>query len=219
MALIPFGHTRCFVCGQLLQQEDDVFGTSHFIADRTHHLWKYSDAAAQRDCFVQWAHRDEFVALFNQTLQHDWRGKRLEPDGRYTERSIEDLAAWLGKEVFDAITGPPGSLPRVLVRGADWVVLNCDELPSTQTVIAKLLRRPASRHVFVAGAPGDTNLLRGTTVSVRREGNEIGSLTLGACRLSQAQLVGGRSGWLHMLEVSAFKGQQPMTGDRLRPTW
>jgi hypothetical protein len=47
---------------------DDVVGTPHFIGDSADPLWRYSDSAMHRSCFVGWEHRDAFRAKYNATM-------------------------------------------------------------------------------------------------------------------------------------------------------
>lgn len=47
---------------------DEVVVTSHFIADRDDPLWRFSDAAMHRRCFLAWDQRAEFVTKFNRIV-------------------------------------------------------------------------------------------------------------------------------------------------------
>ena len=68
MAMIALGHTKCPLCGAVLQAEDDLVATSHFIASPSDPLWRYSDAAMHRPCFVAWELRAQFVARYNEIV-------------------------------------------------------------------------------------------------------------------------------------------------------
>jgi hypothetical protein len=68
MALLLPGKTTCPLCGEVIGPDDSVVGTTHFIADESDPLWRYSDAAFHRNCFERWEHRAEF-----ETRYEAWR--------------------------------------------------------------------------------------------------------------------------------------------------
>jgi hypothetical protein len=67
MALIVTG-TKCALCDALLDGGGDLVATSAFIGDRHDPLWRFSDAAMHRPCFLAWNLRDTFVRRFNETV-------------------------------------------------------------------------------------------------------------------------------------------------------
>ena len=78
MALFDPGFTPCALCGVVLTDDDDHVGTSHFIGDHNHPLYRYSDTLMHRECFLRWDHRAEFVDAYNAVMRrHHWMG----PDG------------------------------------------------------------------------------------------------------------------------------------------
>jgi hypothetical protein len=86
MALIFRGKTECSICGVVLYDGDDLVATTHFIADRNDPLWRFSDSAMHSACFIDWAHRQDFVRKFNDTLGAITSGngtyQYMEDDGR-----------------------------------------------------------------------------------------------------------------------------------------
>ena len=80
MALVFRGKTECPLCHQVIVKDDEIVGTTHFIADSKDSLWQYSDAAFHRRCFLTWERREEFVAQYNQ-LTAGSRGHHMESDG------------------------------------------------------------------------------------------------------------------------------------------
>ncbi len=68
MALIFFGTTECSLCGVVLNQGDDIVATTHFLADRNDPLWRFSDSAMHRSCFLAWDRREAFVKKYNDTV-------------------------------------------------------------------------------------------------------------------------------------------------------
>ena len=69
MAIILRGKTECSICCNVIEGEDDIIATSHFIGDERDPLWPFSDSAMHRFCFLAWDHRAEFVAKFNRTVE------------------------------------------------------------------------------------------------------------------------------------------------------
>lgn len=67
MALI-FDGMPCAICDQPLHEDHPMVATSHFIADETDPLLRFSDAAMHYECFQRWEHRHEFVAKYNETV-------------------------------------------------------------------------------------------------------------------------------------------------------
>jgi hypothetical protein len=43
---------------------DPIYATSHFIADSSHDLWRFSDAAMHWDCYVRWPDQARFASMF-----------------------------------------------------------------------------------------------------------------------------------------------------------
>ena len=78
MALIFTGRTLCALCDKVISSGDEIVGTSAFIADKDDPLWKYSDAAFHKTCFISWEKRGEFVSKFNRTMERFVFG-----DGKY----------------------------------------------------------------------------------------------------------------------------------------
>lgn len=71
MAIIYSG-IHCSICNQVISDEllgkGEFAATSHFIGDAPHHLWRFSDSAMHKPCFMNWEHRKEFVQLYNDTV-------------------------------------------------------------------------------------------------------------------------------------------------------
>jgi len=88
MAIIIYGATECALCGKVINEDDDVVATSHFIGDTANPLWKYSDVGMHRQCFRTWDKRHEFVRLFNETFAdttfRDGTYHRMLDDGTIT---------------------------------------------------------------------------------------------------------------------------------------
>ena len=68
VALIFPGKTECSLCGNVIMAGDEIVATSHFIADRNDPLWRFSDSAMHRSCFLTWDQREAFVAKFNERV-------------------------------------------------------------------------------------------------------------------------------------------------------
>jgi len=68
MAMVLLGKTQCSICGAVVLSGQDLVCSEHFIASQSHPLWRYSDSAMHFSCFQEWAHREAFVAEYNQTI-------------------------------------------------------------------------------------------------------------------------------------------------------
>jgi hypothetical protein len=77
VALIFRGKTECSLCGNVIMAGDEIVATSH--------LWRFSDSAMHRGCFLTWDQRAAFVAKYNRLVGGITFGNgtfhQLEPDG------------------------------------------------------------------------------------------------------------------------------------------
>jgi hypothetical protein len=67
MALIVKG-TKCALCDAPLDGGGALVATSAFIGDRHDPLWRFSDAAMHRTCFLAWGLRETFIKRFNDAV-------------------------------------------------------------------------------------------------------------------------------------------------------
>jgi hypothetical protein len=58
--------TTCSICKKRLT--DPIFATSHFISDKRHPLWRFSDAPMHWACYANWKHQKEFANLYFKAL-------------------------------------------------------------------------------------------------------------------------------------------------------
>jgi hypothetical protein len=65
MAIVFRGKSKCSLCEAILSGEDDIVMFPHFIPDRAHPLWCFSDSAMHRACFKGWSQAEAFRLLFN----------------------------------------------------------------------------------------------------------------------------------------------------------
>jgi hypothetical protein len=78
------GAAHCALCGATILRGEEALVTPDFLADDTDPLWRFSDAAMHRACFLVWDRRKVFVARFNAVAQ------RLKgPDGSYSRMTSE----------------------------------------------------------------------------------------------------------------------------------
>jgi len=66
MALHLAGKTACSTCCRIIDSSEPHVLFPHFVP-MGHALWHYSDSSMHQSCFASWAHRADFVALFNST--------------------------------------------------------------------------------------------------------------------------------------------------------
>ena len=72
--------------------DDDLVSFTHFIGDMSDPLWRFSDSAMHRQCFLTWSHRTDFIDKYNASVgQIVWGNNtrhRMEPDGTIV---VEDV--------------------------------------------------------------------------------------------------------------------------------
>lgn len=68
MALMIIGKTECALCRAVIEENEKIVATSHFIADPKDRLWRFSDAAMHKRCFSEWDQRQVFVERYNEIV-------------------------------------------------------------------------------------------------------------------------------------------------------
>jgi hypothetical protein len=100
MERIRAGQAHCALCGEVIRPHDDALITPDFLADETDPLWRFSDAAMHRACFLVWDRRKTFVARYNRIAL-----RLVAPDGSYLHLTSE------GELVRRSAPGPGRSGP------------------------------------------------------------------------------------------------------------
>jgi hypothetical protein len=93
MAQILIGKTKCALCNVVIKDNDEVVATSHFIADSEDPLWRFSDAAMHKKCFLEWDQRGPFVEKFNRIA-----GAITHGNGTYHQMNSDGSIASLSRE-------------------------------------------------------------------------------------------------------------------------
>jgi hypothetical protein len=65
MALVLRGKSKCSLCDQIIEKDDPIVMTSHFVTDAQDPLWRFSDSTMHQKCFLPWDQRALFVEKFN----------------------------------------------------------------------------------------------------------------------------------------------------------
>ena len=68
MAIVLRGMSKCSICGVVIQEDDEIVATTHFISNENDPLWRFSDSAMHKPCFLDWEHKDNFVKKYNETI-------------------------------------------------------------------------------------------------------------------------------------------------------
>lgn len=93
MAIIIPGKTLCPLCDDVITESDEIVGVPHFIADKNDPLWRYSDAAFHRACFLTWAQHDTFIEHLNQVARNfifgDGSYHHMKADGTYVHIKLK----------------------------------------------------------------------------------------------------------------------------------
>lgn len=219
MAMIVIGHSTCFVCDQVLKEDDEIFATSHFMDNPKHPLYPYSDAPAHKRCWLTWKHRAEFTALYNQRHSKDWRGDHITPEGEHAERTPDEFRDWMGADVFARMTGGAGSLPIGLDvnNQPDWFVIDALQMHHLNPLPLRLVRKYSIEPTaYVAGAPADLSLLRGRQVDILRDGRRCGTAQLRNGEFTQMRLAGDLWGYITRITFEPLEKDALQSGDRLR---
>jgi hypothetical protein len=87
MAIVIGGSSTCALCNEVLEDEHELVMTSPFIEDASSDLWRYSDAAFHKNCFMGWDKRKRFINTFNGYYEKHYRGMRVMDD----EGTISDV--------------------------------------------------------------------------------------------------------------------------------
>ena len=66
MAIVVRGKTGCSRCGAVFTGSDDIVMFPHFIWDEADPLWRFSDSAMHRRCFVDWDQAEQFQRAYNE---------------------------------------------------------------------------------------------------------------------------------------------------------
>lgn len=69
MALILRGKTLCALCHKVIKEKDEVVASTHFNIDAEDPLWRFSDAALHKNCFLEWNQRAAFVEKYNESVE------------------------------------------------------------------------------------------------------------------------------------------------------
>jgi hypothetical protein len=96
MALILRGKTTCPLCSEVISDNNELVATSHFIADCKDPLWRFSDAAMHKGCFLKWDQRQLFIKKYNGTVGSVTWGNgtyhQMNDDGMIVSLKREDVA-------------------------------------------------------------------------------------------------------------------------------
>ena len=87
MAIVIRGSSICATCENVLQDEDELVLIPAFIEDTSSQLWRYSDAAFHKNCFMNWDNRNRLITEFNGYYERHYRGMRVMDD----EGNISDV--------------------------------------------------------------------------------------------------------------------------------
>jgi hypothetical protein len=148
MALIFRGSTPCSICGNVIANSDNIVATSHFIGDENDPLWRFSDSAMHRTCFLAWDLRQSFVATFNEIVGPMTSGNgtyhEMQADGRIeskyrdeesrrraearkdTNPNLSPLSEAVEAEIAELIrTGPTAVAIKELYERTGWNAGDC----------------------------------------------------------------------------------------------
>jgi hypothetical protein len=103
MDRVRSGRAHCALCGDTIDPREGALVTPDFLADDGDPLWRFSDAAMHRPCFLVWERRKQFVDRYNR-LAARW----VAPDGTRPWMTAEGEVVSIssaGKERWSDATG------------------------------------------------------------------------------------------------------------------
>jgi hypothetical protein len=89
MAIIGLGHTPCALCRKVLEEDDEIVATTHFVLSPFDFFYAFSDAAFHKSCLIRWPLRDAFVARYNY-YGRAW-GSRMRGDGSVVRETAPEV--------------------------------------------------------------------------------------------------------------------------------
>lgn len=95
MAMIFLGKTKCSICDIIIKDDDEIVATTHFIADPNDPLWRFSDSAMHKSCFLNWQHKRDFIKKYNETIGKivwvNGRSNKMENDGSISTSKMKKV--------------------------------------------------------------------------------------------------------------------------------
>ncbi len=109
--------TACALCGKPLTEP--IFATSHFIADQSHDLYRFSDAAMHWECYVRWPDQARFADMYFEARS------KMSRTGRWPQYwpvlwSSQDLLVQYGVVVDEVSVILRKSGTDIRVKRGDW---------------------------------------------------------------------------------------------------
>jgi len=105
MALVFRGLSRCSVCNEVIQANDEVIAFPHVISNESDLLWRFSDSACHADCAQHSPKIQKLMAITEE------RHRRTGPGKRKCQVCGEEILDWddcimfgyLGDPAIDAL--------------------------------------------------------------------------------------------------------------------
>jgi hypothetical protein len=66
MAIVVRGKTGCVLCETIFSATDEIVAFPHFVSEKDHPLWRFSDSAMHQSCFLGWDRATEFRSAYNE---------------------------------------------------------------------------------------------------------------------------------------------------------
>lgn len=109
--------SSCALCEQPLS--NPIFATSHFIADQTHDLYRFSDAAMHWDCYSRWPHQSRFASMF---FEANVKRLEIDPWPKYwpVVWKSKDVLVQYGLAVSEVSILPKKTGATIRIQRADW---------------------------------------------------------------------------------------------------
>jgi len=91
MAIIIIGLSKCSICGEVINENDEIVSWKDFL-DKNHKLLQFSDSGMHSNCFRNWEYKNEFEFLYQYQPLIDFNTPEV-------NKLIEDngIPEWLNK--------------------------------------------------------------------------------------------------------------------------
>ena len=66
--MIALGHSRCALCGKVLEEGQEIMGFPAFASIENPEFHRFNDRGAHETCFKQWPQRERFETVIARTM-------------------------------------------------------------------------------------------------------------------------------------------------------
>ncbi len=84
MAIIILGHSKCLICGSVLQEGAIFLNVPSIFNDRANRFYEQTDTGIHQACFILWSLAPEFREAYRQFWLYEHQAaRRMLKDGSF----------------------------------------------------------------------------------------------------------------------------------------